>query len=164
MMVAKLLSSQGVLCLAAALKPPSRRKRCQATIAGALPGTKRVQALMLHVYHTPYALELPISIVFFIIATPLQRSRSYSLFFLFNAVIHDKLSTIYLYSGTLHATLAPPVFFWLCTYILVAYSFCIFFFFLLLSFIISPPPPLFTLISMTCIELCYKPGLFTFFF
>jgi hypothetical protein len=154
-----------VLCLAAAPKLPSRRRRCQATIPGALSGTKRIQSRH-YTYTTHLRLwnYLSISIVFIYIATPLQRSRSYShIIFLFNAAFHDHLSTIIFYSGTLHATLFPP---FLVLFILIAYSFflhhyisflplfqLLYCFLYLLSF---------TLISMTCIELFFI-NLFFFF-
>jgi len=153
---------------------PSRRRRCQATIPGALSGTKSVQARR-YTYTTqptPWKYLYPL---FFLIVTPLQRSRSYSyICFLFNATFHDNLSTIILYSGTLHATLFP-CFFCCALHSRSLFFFCIFLLFFYCFHLSSPFPyshfndytasiyPLsLTLVSVPCIELFFT-NLFFFF-
>lgn len=132
-MVARLLSSQGVLCLAVALKLPSRR-RCQATISGALPGTKRVQAWR-YTYTTHLRLGRYLYPLFFFYLQRLCNDHDLiHTLFLLNAAIHDNLSTILGH----YMQRCPPVFFCCALHSRSLFILHLFIVFLLL---LSPPFP-----------------------
>jgi len=121
-MVGRPLSLQGVLCLAAALKLPSRRRRSPPTPQpGALPGTKCVQAWPARIPHT-YALE-DIYILFPLLQLHCNEYQPRS-------CLHFCLCSTPLFMKTYQRSLfilntaTSPLFF--CSLVFfIAYSFCI---------------------------------------
>jgi len=147
-MVGRPLSLQGVLCLAAALKLPSRRRRSPPTPQpGALPGTKCVQAWPARIPHT-YALE-DIYILFPLLQLHCNEYQPRS-------CLHFCLCSTPLFMKTYQRSLfilntaTSPLF--LCSLfffhsLFILHLFIIFSFFLLHPFIIYPQPSF----SMTCL-------------